>query len=136
MKMITFALLAFCVAGCAGMTGAQVVDKTIAVGGDVLTCAADDYSAVDGAIRDGGANWVGAIIGLFQCIPTVIRDITAKEQIAELRCPGESTCMLPMASSDAAILPDVKYTRLSRGAKRRLAAANVLGQVLNRSVKQ
>jgi hypothetical protein len=125
--------------GCAGQTAAHVVDKTIAVGGDVLTCAAQDASTVEHAITLGGnaqiGDWLSVIVGLFHCIPQVVRDIQAQQGLALIDDP----ILFMLASADEesggelAAPPPVKA--LSKNARRRLAAAKVLGQVLNRSVK-
>src|SRR5882724_4214409 len=83
------ALLAFALAltmaalsGCANWTRGQIVDKTIAVGGDVLTCGADEAGPVADAISHGGASWIGVVMATWHCIDQVVRDLRQKEAVA------------------------------------------------------
>lgn len=118
-------------AGCpAGMTGAQKTDVAIAVGGDVLTCAGSDAANVRDAITHGGVDWLSVVVAAFHCIPQIVKDIEAAEAQAMLLDP--MSYYVADAVTNIAPIPE---TRMSKGAKRRLAAAKVLGDVLNSKVK-
>jgi hypothetical protein len=124
-------LLVLALAGCpAGTTSAQIADKAIAVGGDALTCAPAEYNDVQDAIAHGGVSWVAVALQAFQCIASVVRDLEAKQAELELFDP-----IGYMVADEAGELAPPPDKRLSRGARRRLAAAKVLGQLVSHAVK-
>ncbi|HEX8010205.1 MAG TPA: hypothetical protein VF814_04635 [Casimicrobiaceae bacterium] len=126
--------------GCAGWSQAGKNHAYATVSADVLECGVDNYATAKNAITLGGAagvgDWLSAIIGVFQCIPQVVRDIEASQAMAllELELEDPSSVMMATAEDDTPGVAPLPPRVMSKNARRRLAAAKVLGQVLNQSV--
>lgn len=127
-----FALVALlaCASCASSITPGKVLQTTVAVGADAMTCAPGEQQAIEDAIAHGGADWLGVIVASFQCLGPAIQHI---EQMFALQ-HAELAELVADDAPDAAALPDAARKR-SRGLKRRLAAAKVFNALLTKNVR-